>query len=134
MRVRFAVDGVLEEPVLGFGVHTPDLLYLSTHNSDDQIVVDRLESGEYEAVCRVAQCPLLPGVYAIRLGITEGSTMRTLFYGENLIHFQVVPNPDVAILNANRSGFFEMNARWQHRLTDASRQLEADEPLLSSVG
>jgi len=117
VRVRFTAHKDVKSPVLGVGVHTPDMLYITTHNSDVQIRAERFAPGEYEAICKVRKCPLLPGVYALRVGISGGLTSETLFYGENLVHFQVA-NPDPPLIEANRHGFFEMDALWESRLVD----------------
>ncbi|NUZ05161.1 ABC transporter ATP-binding protein [Piscinibacter koreensis] len=116
LRVRYRVNKAINRPVFGVGVHTTDLLYITTHNSDYEVTLDRLEPGEYESNCRVACCPLIPGVYAIRVGISDGSSTRLLFYGENLVHFQVLDSPASPILHADRAGFFELDARWQDPL------------------
>lgn len=124
VRVRFKVRKELKSPVLGVGVHTPDLLYLTTHNSDDQLRLDRLPIGDYESICEIKNCPLLPGVYALRIGISGGLTAQPYFYGENLVHFQVVTDPAIRILEANRHGFFEMNARWMNERRESLDNVE----------
>jgi lipopolysaccharide transport system ATP-binding protein len=112
VRVRVAVKKELKVPTFGVGVHTTDFLYLTTHNSESQLTLETLAPGEYEIVCRVRECPLLPGVYALRLGISEGIASRGVFYGENLLHFQVTANPSEPISDANRHGFFALDATW----------------------
>jgi ABC-type polysaccharide/polyol phosphate transport system ATPase subunit len=89
VRVRFLARNDLKRPVFLVGVHTTDFLYLTRHHSERQLKVERLASGTYEIVCKISQCPLLPGVYALLLGIGEGFGASSLFYAENLVHFQV---------------------------------------------
>ena len=120
VRVRFVVRSELKLPVIGVGFHTPDLLYITTHESEPQLKFERLLPGRYEAVCRIRDFPLLPGVYALRMGVSEGIARHTIFYGENLVHFQVVPRPGTE--NVNRFGFFELDADW--RATSLERPSE----------
>jgi ABC-type polysaccharide/polyol phosphate transport system ATPase subunit len=113
LRIRYTVTMPVKRPVFGMGVHTTDLLYLTTHHSDREVATDVLAPGEYESECVVKTCPLVPGVYAIRLGISDGVSTRIFFYGENLIYFQITDSPSAPILHTDRSGFFEMDAVWQ---------------------
>jgi lipopolysaccharide transport system ATP-binding protein len=112
VRLRFTAHKELRSPFFGVGVHTTDLLYLTTHNSDEQVPLECIPPGQYEITCRVRNLPLIPGVYALRVGITEDRTTRTLFYGENLVHFQVINNPNRPLSGANRHGFFALDAEW----------------------
>jgi lipopolysaccharide transport system ATP-binding protein len=111
VRVRFEARAEIKLPVIGMGFHTPDLLYITTHESEPQLKFERLLPGSYEVICRIRSFPLLPGVYALRLGISEGIGHHTIFYGENLVHFQVVPQKDAPYIN--RFGFFELDAAWR---------------------
>ncbi len=94
------------------GVHTTDFLYLTQHNSDRELTIQRLAAGEYEVVCTINQWPLLPGIYALRLWIGEGIGSSGLFYAENLINFQVKSSPDELMSKGDRSGFFLLDAMW----------------------
>src|SRR6266567_6394807 len=112
VRVHFIARKELKTPVFLIGVHTTDFLYLTRHHSERQLKVERLASGEYEIVCRIRQCPLLPGVYALLLGIGEGIGASSLFYAENLVHFQVKSNADEPLTPVDRDGFFALDAKW----------------------
>ncbi len=98
----------LEEVTFGFGFHTTDFLYLTTHNSEEQLKINRLPPGDHEITCKVNRLPLLPGIYSVRFGITAGKAARTIFYGESLKHFQVIGNIPITI----RDGFFALDAHW----------------------
>jgi len=124
VRIRFEARVEIKLPVIGMGFHTPDLLYITTHESEPQLKFDRLLPGSYEIVCGIRCFPLLPGVYAVRVGISEGIGHHTIFYGENLVHFQVVPPPGIEYIN--RFGFFELDAAW--------RAAPLDEPAMSTIG
>ena len=112
VRVRFIAHRDLKRPVFLVGVHTTDFLYLTRHHSEQQLDVERLASGEYEVVCKISQCPLLPGIYALLLGVAEGLGSSGLFYAENIVHFQVKSNPAEPLSPGNRDGFFALDASW----------------------
>ena len=108
VRFRVRVLQGLDDVTFGFGFHTTDFLYLTTHNSEEQLSISHLPPGEHEIVCQIARLPLLPGVYSLRFGVTSGQAARTIFYGENLKHFQVVGDVPITV----RDGFFALDARW----------------------
>jgi ABC-type polysaccharide/polyol phosphate transport system ATPase subunit len=112
VRLRFIARRELKSPVFLMGVHTTDFLYLTRHHSERQLRVDYLAAGEYDVVCRISQCPLLPGVYALLLGIGEGIGASRLFYAENLVHFQVKSNAEEPSVPSDRDGFFALDATW----------------------
>jgi lipopolysaccharide transport system ATP-binding protein len=112
VRVRFNVCKHLDSVVFTLGVHTSDFLYLTTHSSEGDFASGHIVPGQYETVCAIHCNPLLPGVYAIRLGVADGNGLRTLFYGENLVHFQVTSNPQFPLSIEDRHGFFELDAQW----------------------
>ncbi|OAI01094.1 ABC transporter ATP-binding protein [Methylomonas methanica] len=98
----------LEDVTFGFGFHTTDFLYLTTHNSEEQLNINLLPIGNHEICCDIKNLPLLPGIYSLRFGITAGQTARTVLYGENLKHFQIVGDIPITI----REGFFALDAMW----------------------
>ncbi len=100
---------VLEEVTFGFGFHTTDFLYLTTHNSEEQLCINHLTEGYHEIKCKIFQLPLLPGIYSVRFGITAGKAARDVFYGESLKHFMVAG--DIPI--TKRDGFFALDAHWK---------------------
>ncbi len=105
---RVRVHQSLDEVTFGFGFHTTDFLYLTTHNSEEQLNISHLPAGEHEIVCKITRLPLLPGVYSLRFGVTAGQAARDIFYGENLKHFQVVGDVPITV----RDGFFALDAHW----------------------
>jgi hypothetical protein len=98
----------LENITFGFGFHTTDFLYLTTHNSEDQLSISHLQKGTHAIRCLVRRLPLLPGVYGLRFGVTTGQLARTVFYAENIIHFQVKGEVPIT----SRDGFFTLDANW----------------------
>ena len=112
VRVRFKTRTELKTPVFLVGIHTTDFLYLTRHHSERQLNVECLMPGEYEVICRINQCPLLPGIYALLLGIGEGIGASSLFYAENVVHFQVTSPADEPLAPTDRDGFFALDAMW----------------------
>ncbi|OAI20505.1 polysaccharide/polyol phosphate ABC transporter ATP-binding protein [Methylomonas lenta] len=108
----------LDEVTFGFGFHTTDFLYLTTHNSEEQLKINNLPPGEHVISCKIKKLPLMPGIYTIRFGITSGQAARTVYYGESLKHFQIVGSVPITI----RDGFFALDALWiqeNNKVTDA---------------
>ena len=105
-KIRVLQD--LEEITFGFGFHTTDFLYLTTHNSEEQLEISRLAKGDHVVECKVVNMPILPGVYSLRFGVTAGKAARTVFYGENLLHFKVEGDIPITV----RDGFFALDAQW----------------------
>ncbi|MDD2660032.1 MAG: ABC transporter ATP-binding protein [Methylococcales bacterium] len=108
--IHFKIDvhQELEDVTFGFGFHTTDFLYLTTHNSEQQININTIHQGCHDVSCEINQMPILPGIYSVRFGITAGQAARTVFYGESLKHFQVIGSVPITI----RDGFFALDAHW----------------------
>jgi lipopolysaccharide transport system ATP-binding protein len=98
-------------PRFGIGVHTTDFLYLATPHSEETFRETRLTPGVYEVQCKFRQFPFLPGVYSLRLGISAGELPSTIFYGENLFHFQV-EGRDVMRNTLGTEGFIALDVEW----------------------
>jgi ABC-type polysaccharide/polyol phosphate transport system ATPase subunit len=90
IRLIYEVKEDIQLPVFGIGIHTTDFIYLATQQSTNQIKIDNLEKGIHEFIFEIPSFPFLPGVYSIRSGVSGGTVSRTLFYAENLLHFQVI--------------------------------------------
>ncbi len=111
-RIRFRCHAPLKDLAFGVGVHTPDMIFVA---NDDSLLSHRqavdLEVGEFELVYKIADMPLLPGTYALRVGVALKATDRTVFYGENLAHFQILSST----VNRSRTvgqGFFSLDGTW----------------------
>ncbi|MBZ8138299.1 polysaccharide/polyol phosphate ABC transporter ATP-binding protein [Rubrivivax gelatinosus] len=104
----FAVKSELRNVTIGFGFHTTDFLYLTTHNSEGQVSIPVLEPAVHRVRCKIRSLPLLPGVYAVRVGVTAGEAAGAVFYAENVKTFQVVGDVPVTV----REGFFALAAQW----------------------
>jgi ABC-type polysaccharide/polyol phosphate transport system ATPase subunit len=111
VNIRFKANVQLVKPVFGIGVHTTDFLYLATQHSEEQIDQIVIKPGFYNAQCKIKQFPILPGVYALRLGIAVGDAWSTIFYAENILHFQVKLD-GLKRRQAMKEGFVALEASW----------------------
>jgi ABC-type polysaccharide/polyol phosphate transport system ATPase subunit len=109
--VHLRCDRALRGLTFGLGVHTTDFIYLATHSSEAAGRRFNLPRGESTVYCDLAGLPLLPGVYQLRLGVTD-SAGATLLYGENLQQLRIASRGMPA---AMREGVFALNARWTDR-------------------
>jgi ABC-type polysaccharide/polyol phosphate transport system ATPase subunit len=110
-RLRFKALRELTRVTFNVGVQTPDFLYLSTHTSHEHLDIARLPPGVHEVSCRFERMPFLPGSYALRLEIAEGTPNHGVFTGENLLEFRVAAGRRRIPL-VNRAGFIEMHGAW----------------------
>jgi len=121
IRMRFRAKEPLRNVAVGVGVHTTDFLNLATQNSEHQVASGELGEGLHEFVCHLRDLRLLPGTYALRIGLSEVSTWRVIYYAENVISFQVI-DAGHHISQSARDGFFELDAAWSLRTV-------SDEPI-----
>ncbi len=110
--LTFKVNKHFSRLRFGIGIHTTDFLYLCTNHSDQQIPDIKMGPGLHTVTFTVNEFPFLPGVYAIRAGVSHGNLDRILYYGENLISFQV-KNGDLVNMNNNNEGFVSLRAVWE---------------------
>jgi lipopolysaccharide transport system ATP-binding protein len=108
--IRCRVNAPLRKVSFGLGVHTTDFVYLSTDNPGQ--LLQTMTPGEYEIKCAIRAFPFLPGVYALRLGITAGDLWASVFYAENMFTFQVVSD-EPAHGAAMREGFVGWDSEWR---------------------
>ncbi len=127
VKLRFRTKSTLRNPVFGLGVHTSDMLYLATHHSDTQLSLDTIDAGEYTIRCVMRRVQLTPGVYSLRFGISEGAGATTVYYAENLLHFQVTTLGSRESSPPNAEGFFALDGNWQvpERLGNTRAELVA---------
>lgn len=109
LSITFDVAQRIAKPVFGFGIHTTDLLYLASRDTEKTLFSRPLPPGIYQVVCRVANFPFNPGTYSIRLGVADNETM--VFYGENIAQLRVV-DPTQSLAAVKESGFVPLDVFW----------------------
>jgi lipopolysaccharide transport system ATP-binding protein len=120
--IRCRVNVPLRKVSFGVGVHTTDFVYLSTDNPGQ--LMQSMAPGLYDIKCAVRAFPFLPGVYALRLGITAGDLWASVFYAENILMFQVV-SEELPAGATMREGFVTWDSEWRtSRLPEANSQTE----------
>ena len=112
VRIVYKTETALKSPVFGVGVHTSDLLYLATENSKERIATHSLPAGTYEVRCTIKNFPFLPGIYSLRAGVAAGDLYSTVFYAENILHFQV-KSQHVAWAESLREGIISLDTAWE---------------------
>ncbi|CAG9932796.1 ABC transporter ATP-binding protein [Candidatus Nitrotoga arctica] len=110
--MHFRVHKELRNPTFGLGIHTPDFLYLATQNTENIKHYGTILPGEYVLRCKIIRFPFLPGIYSLRAGVTDGEAVRTVFYAENLFHFQVIPKAGGILTTSARDGFVTLDVDW----------------------
>lgn len=109
--VRYRVNAPVTRPNFGIGVHTTDFLYLTTDHTNELFDDLELTPGIHEARCHVKGFPLLPGVYALRVGLATGVYAVTAFYAENVLSFRVTYEEGFRHA-AMREGFISWESEW----------------------
>lgn len=110
IRLDYEAKQRLHNPVFGLGIHTTDFIYIATQQSFTQLEIKQLEPGKHSVEFEIEAFPLKSGVYSIRCGVAEGPGSRTIFYAENLLHFQVLLDSSVD-RNWN-DGFVDLQGNW----------------------
>ncbi len=110
LHIDYLVHKRIEKPVFGIGFHTTDFIYLASRDSLNFFFNAPLELGKHHIVCKVARFPFNPGVYALRLGISDGEVMVS--YAENVIQIYVT-STDQSLSYIKEAGFVPLNVSWQ---------------------
>ncbi|MDE2082421.1 MAG: ABC transporter ATP-binding protein [Burkholderiales bacterium] len=110
--LTFDVHEPIDHPMFGFGVHTTDLLYLSTEITEDRYRGVRIEPGRMIVSATINSVPLLPGAYSLRIGVNGGEVTRNIFYAENVAPL-LIRSRSQGRSQAAAEGFFPLNVSWQ---------------------
>ncbi|WP_230874832.1 ABC transporter ATP-binding protein [Methylomonas sp. LL1] len=88
IRCTFTSNCDVKTPEIIFGFHTTDFFYIASMGDGHIAERPDIVKGRNVVECHIPSLPLMPGVYALRLGILN-SVPRELFYGEMLTTFTV---------------------------------------------
>lgn len=115
IHVRFLATETIQNPTFGIGVHTPDMIFVANDDSIFSIAENiTIDQGYFDIRYKIDTFCLLPGVYALRIGIATKDTDRPLLYGENLCHFQVT-SQEVSRSRTVNQGFVSLGGTWDIR-------------------
>lgn len=113
IRCEYTAKRAVHNPEIILGFHTTDFFYIASMGSGHISNQPDIVEGTNVVECNIPNLPLMPGVYAIRLGILDG-TPRELFYGEMLNTFTVyadtIPQsklPSLGVVNIPAQWSFE---------------------------
>jgi lipopolysaccharide transport system ATP-binding protein len=112
IKLVFEASSEVHKPTFGVGIHTTDLIFLATRNSENELALDTLSAGVFSILFHVTKFPFLSGVYSLRVGVSVGELRSTALYAEGVIQFQV----ESAGLNRARTmneGFVPLDGRWE---------------------
>jgi len=112
--LRIRCEHALSNLIFGLGIHTTDFVYLTTHSSESNARRFDLLPGESCITCTIARLPLLPGVYQLRIGVSDQSG-AAIFYGESLCQLRVASPEDAPTPAVMREGVFLLSASWEAR-------------------
>jgi ABC-type polysaccharide/polyol phosphate transport system ATPase subunit len=88
IRCEFTASHYIEQPEIIIGFHTTDFFYIASMGNGHLESRPHMKQGSNIAECKIPNLPLMPGVYAIRLGVLDKNG-REIFYGEMLKTFPV---------------------------------------------
>jgi lipopolysaccharide transport system ATP-binding protein len=109
---RFKTTG-LSIPTFGFGIQTADMVRLATENTEGIVSEGDIPAGTYEVMCRIRSAPMLPGIFSLRFGVTEGAATRTVFYAEDLAVFEMMHSRKRSTTSAvKRDGIIQLSTEW----------------------
>jgi ABC-type polysaccharide/polyol phosphate transport system ATPase subunit len=115
VRTRFTARRPLERICLLVGIHTADLVRVTSTNTFH--APRDFAAGDYEVELRCPALPLLPGVYSVRVWIGTPEN-RVSFYGESLATFQVVSD-DYLVSRQQDLGLVHLNATFHYSDPDS---------------
>ncbi len=110
IRCGFKSHTIVKNPEVIFGFHTTDFFYIASmgngHISDRPDFIEGINIIE----CHIPNLPLMPGVYAIRVGILS-NTSGELFHGEMLVTF-IVTTQNIPKSKLPALGIVYIPAEW----------------------
>lgn len=94
-----------------YGIHTTDMVYIATMGTAHFAENTMITVGKNLIECIVPNMPLVPGTYAIRVGVLDRNRTH-IFYGETLQIFTVQPK-DIPITKMSALGLVDIPAQWR---------------------
>jgi ABC-type polysaccharide/polyol phosphate transport system ATPase subunit len=88
IRCEFNSNRNIEQPEIILGFHTTDFFYIASMGNGHLDSRPHMTQGSNIVECKIPNLPLMPGVYAIRVGVLDKNG-REVFYGEMLKTFPV---------------------------------------------
>lgn len=111
IRCVFQVNRPVDNSEVIYGFHTTDFVYIASIGTAHLGQQSNLAIGENVVDCQIDHVPLVPGVYAIRVGVLD-QFRREMFYGETLKIFSV-RSRDIPVTKIAALGLVNIPANWK---------------------
>jgi ABC-type polysaccharide/polyol phosphate transport system ATPase subunit len=111
VRVRFSCKQPIERCEIVFSLHTSDFVHVLSVGTAMSDLHPSFSSGTHEMTCRIADVPIRPFSYGLRLAFLD-RYRKMLWNAENLQTVTVTPG-DFDIIKLPGSGFVSPAAGWQ---------------------
>lgn len=113
MTIRCEFDSKIAVPCaeIMYGIHTTDMVYIATMGTAHLESDASISTGRNAVECKVDHIPLVPGTYALRIGIFD-KNRRQIFYGETLKVF-VISSAAVSVTKMSALGLIHIDACWR---------------------
>lgn len=112
IKIKLKVNTNIALPAFVIGVHTTDFVYIATSKSLITSNESTLAPGIYDFRCNFPKIMLLPGAYSFRLSIDRGRFTTNIYYGENLLRFNVISD-EIKRSDSDAEGFFPLATSWE---------------------
>lgn len=113
IKCKFRITKPIDRPELIVGFHTTDFFYVASMSNGHIDNRPVFSTGEKIVECKIPNLPLMPGVYAIRVGLLDRNS-RELFYGEMLKTFPVNAS-DTPQSKMSQVGIVNIPVEWSFR-------------------
>lgn len=120
IRCTFTSNCAVKSPEIIFGFHTTDFFYIASMGDGHIVERPDIIKGQNSVECHISSLPLMPGVYAVRLGILN-NIPRELFYGEMLTTFTVRAG-DIPKSKLPSLGIVHIPTKWRFNSSSNSLQ------------
>ena len=117
IRLRYRVEGLVEDPVFGIAIHHQNGAQICGPNTDFGGLRFSSLAGEGEVVYRIPALPLLEGAYAISVAVVERGDSEMYDYHDRAYPFRVATGT-----SRERYGLMTLNGDWQIIPDAAARQ------------
>ncbi len=113
VRIFFVCDKPLERPEVVVGLHTSDFVHVLAVSNALPDIRPNLAAGSHQVTCRLADIPLRPFSYSLRLAFLD-QYRQMLWYGENILPVLVSPGkydvtrlPEIGLIDISAAWSFE---------------------------
>lgn len=118
VRLRYRVEGRVEEPVFGIAIHHQNGVHLCGPNTDFGGLRFPYLEGEGEIIYRIPALPLLEGAYAVSAAAVDRADSEIYDYHDRAYPFRVSTG-----ISRERYGLMTLNGDWRIATGSAATQI-----------